>query len=78
MRSMTRTFQLDATGEECPIPVLRTKKALRKLTSGDILEVRCTDPMAEIDIPALLFKTGDLLIAKEATDGIITMQIRKF
>jgi tRNA 2-thiouridine synthesizing protein A len=74
---MPKTFRLDATGVDCPIPALRTQKALRKLASGDVLEVSCTDPMAQIDIPALLFKTGDVLLGATVSDSVITIRVQK-
>lgn len=74
---MAKTFRLDATGVECPIPALRTQKALRKLSPGDKLEVSCTDPMAQIDIPVLLLKTGDTLIGIAVSQGIISITIQK-
>lgn len=74
---MGKTMRLDATGLKCPIPVLRTKKALHGMMPDDILEVACTDPMAEIDIPSLLFKTGDELIDIVVSGGVITLRIRK-
>jgi tRNA 2-thiouridine synthesizing protein A len=74
---MPKTFRLDATGVECPIPALRTQRALRKLHPGDMLEVRCTDRMAQIDIPALLLKTGDTLIEIAVSEGVITIVIQK-
>lgn len=74
---MPKTFRLDATGVDCPIPVLRTKRALRNLSPGDILEITCTDPMAEIDIPALLFRTGDTLLEASSAKGVIAIRIQK-
>jgi tRNA 2-thiouridine synthesizing protein A len=68
---------VDARGLECPVPVVLTKKALRKLASGDVLTVYCTDPMAEIDIPVLLFQTGDIIDSISKADNIITITIRK-
>lgn len=50
---------LDLTGLKCPLPVLRTRKALKALAPGEFLEVRCTDPLAAIDIPNLIRETGD-------------------
>ena len=52
---------LDLTGLNCPLPALRTRKALKSLAPGDRLEVRCTDPLAAIDIPHLVGATGDRL-----------------
>ena len=43
---------LDARRLLCPMPVIRTQNAAKKLNSGDTLEVICTDPGAESDIPA--------------------------
>ncbi len=57
---MTLT-KLDLTGLKCPMPALRTRKALRRLSPGDRLEVLCTDPLAAIDIPAMVQQSGDLI-----------------
>ena len=43
---------LDVKGQLCPIPVIRTQNQVKKLAPGDILEVVCTDPGVEHDIPA--------------------------
>lgn len=56
---MSGTTRLDLSGYKCPLPALKTRKALRALAPGDLLEVRCTDPMAAIDIPHLIGETGD-------------------
>ncbi|WP_164045093.1 sulfurtransferase TusA family protein, partial [Serratia marcescens] len=50
--------KLDLTGLKCPLPALKTRKALTKLNPGDRLEVHCTDPLAIIDIPNLINQTG--------------------
>jgi tRNA 2-thiouridine synthesizing protein A len=59
---------LDLTGLKCPLPALKTRKALKSLAPGDRMEVRCTDPMAVIDIPNLIRETGDR-IEISARDG---------
>ena len=46
--------KLDLTGLKCPLPVLKTRKALKALSAGDRLEVHCTDPLSVIDIPNLI------------------------
>ena len=51
--------KLDLTGLKCPLPALKTRKALKSLKPGDRLEVHCTDPLAVIDIPHLIQETGD-------------------
>lgn len=53
--------KLDLTGLKCPLPALKTRKALKSLLPGERLEVRCTDPLAVIDIPNLLNEVGDRL-----------------
>jgi len=44
------TTKLDLTGLKCPLPALKTRKALKALRLGDFLEVYCTDPLSVIDI----------------------------
>jgi tRNA 2-thiouridine synthesizing protein A len=53
------TTKLDLTGLKCPLPALKTRKALKSVSPGDRLEVHCTDPLSVIDIPALINETGD-------------------
>jgi tRNA 2-thiouridine synthesizing protein A len=73
---MTLT-KLDLTGLKCPLPALKTRKALTRLSVGDYLEVTCTDPLAAIDIPVLIQQTGDRLEATEKGDKGIVFLIRK-
>lgn len=68
---------LDLRGLKCPLPVLRTRKALAKAPAGQRLVVVCTDPMAAIDIPHLLRETGDALERQEKKAGSLTFTIRK-
>lgn len=58
-------LDLDLSGLKCPLPVLRTRKALRSLSPGRSLVVTCTDPMAAIDIPNLVREEGARLDASE-------------
>ena len=69
--------KIDLRGLKCPLPVLRTRKALAGSAPGDVLVVACTDPLAGIDIPNLLQATGDAL-ENTRTDGqVTTFRIRK-
>jgi len=64
--------QIDLTGLKCPLPALKTRKALKGLRPGDLLEVRCTDPLSVIDIPTLIRETGDKVeITERAEQGIV-------
>jgi tRNA 2-thiouridine synthesizing protein A len=65
------TTKLDLTGLKCPLPALKTRKALKALKPGDFLEVRCTDPLSVIDIPNLIRETGDKVEITERAEQIV-------
>jgi tRNA 2-thiouridine synthesizing protein A len=73
---MTAT-KLDLTGLKCPLPALKTRKALKALKPGDRLEVHCTDPLSVIDIPNLIQETGDKVEISERTERQIVFLIEK-
>jgi tRNA 2-thiouridine synthesizing protein A len=68
---------LDLCGLKCPLPALRTRKALRGLADGDRLDVACTDPLSVIDIPHLLRQTGDVLDGMDEANDVVTFHIRR-
>jgi tRNA 2-thiouridine synthesizing protein A len=68
---------INLRGLKCPLPALRTRKALKGMTSGEVIVVECTDPLATIDIPNLINQTGDILEATERTEEVLTFRIRK-
>jgi tRNA 2-thiouridine synthesizing protein A len=69
--------KLDLTGLRCPLPVLKTRKALKALSAGDRLEVHCTDPLSVIDIPNLIRETGDRVEVTQPADKLIVFLIEK-
>ncbi len=69
--------KLDLTGLRCPLPVLKTRKALKALAAGDRLEVHCTDPLSVIDIPNLIRETGDRVEISERAEKVIVFMIEK-
>jgi tRNA 2-thiouridine synthesizing protein A len=71
------TIKLDLTGLRCPIPALKTRKALTSVSPGDVLEVHCTDPLSVIDIPNLIRETGDRIEITERGDSRIVFLIEK-
>jgi tRNA 2-thiouridine synthesizing protein A len=71
------TTKLDLTGLKCPLPALKTRKALKSLTPGDFLEVHCTDPLSVIDIPNLIRETGDQVEITERAERRIVFLIEK-
>ena len=68
---------LDYTGNRCPMPVLKTKKELKSLASGQIIEVIADDLGAKKDIPALLHKTGDELVEFKEEGSKLIFIIKK-
>jgi tRNA 2-thiouridine synthesizing protein A len=76
VHAMTQTI-LDLTGLKCPLPALKTRKALRSVKPGDLLEVHCTDPLSVIDIPNLIRETGDKVEITERTGKRIVFLIEK-
>ena len=71
------TTTLDLAGLKCPLPVLRTRKALKRIAAGDRLEVHCTDPLSVIDIPNLIRETGDKVEITERAETRIVFLIEK-
>ena len=60
--------EVDASGLKCPLPILRAKKALAQMQSGEVLKVITTDPHAERDFQAFCKQTGNGLIL-QSVDG---------
>ena len=69
--------QLDATGLTCPLPVLRTRKALAGLAAGGLLEVRATDPAAVKDMAAFCEATGHALVESGMDGAVFRFLLRK-
>lgn len=75
---MTDTAQtLDARGLNCPLPILRTKKTIAGLESGQILEVLATDPGSVKDLDSFCKQTGHALLSSAESNGEYIFQIRK-
>jgi len=68
---------INLRGLKCPLPALRTRKALKAMAGGEVILVECTDPLAAIDIPNLVNQTGDVLEGTERADGVLRFRIRK-
>ena len=71
------TVKLDLSGLKCPLPALKTRKALKTVPPGDFLEVHCTDPLSVIDIPNLIRETGDKVEITDRSDSRIVFMIEK-
>ena len=68
---------INLRGLKCPLPALRTRKALSGMPAGDMLVLECTDPLTAIDIPNLTRQTGDHLEASTRTNDVLVFRIRK-
>jgi tRNA 2-thiouridine synthesizing protein A len=68
---------LDARGFNCPIPVLKTRKALAGMDVGEQITVTATDPASYIDIPHFCNTTGNDLVESSEEDGVFTYVIQK-
>jgi len=68
---------LDLRGLNCPIPVLRAKKALRTMPVGGTLVLECTDPLTVIDVPHFVNQTGHSLKAQEQHGKLYLFRIVK-
>ncbi len=77
IESPMSTIKLDLIGLKCPLPVIRTQKALVKMNPGERIEVHCTDPLSVIDIPNLIRETGDHVEISERNDTRIVFLIEK-
>ena len=71
------TQTLDTKGLNCPMPVLKTKKALKGLSAGDTLEVESTDPGSIKDLESLCRSTGNEMVETSEADGIYKYLIKK-
>lgn len=68
---------LDARNLNCPLPILRTKKALNGMQNGELLTIQATDPGSVKDLSSFCEQTGNELVSSEAGDGEFQFVIRK-
>lgn len=69
--------KIDVTGETCPVPLVEFRKALRKASPGEIVEVVGTHPASKKEIPMAVEALGSELIDVEEKDGVWKIKIRK-
>jgi len=69
--------ELDARGLNCPLPILRAKKALTDMTSGQVLRIVATDPGSVKDFEAFAKQTGNPLVDQSAAATEYTFFLRK-
>jgi tRNA 2-thiouridine synthesizing protein A len=69
--------ELDARGLNCPLPILRTKKTLNEMGSGQVLKILATDPGSVRDFQAFSKQTGNELLSHAASDVEFVFFLRK-
>jgi tRNA 2-thiouridine synthesizing protein A len=74
---VTADSVLDAKGLSCPMPLLRTKKEIGKLASGQVLQVDGTDPGSRNDIPGWCERSGHEYLGEREDTGFISFFIKK-
>ncbi len=75
--SIAADQELDCSGLACPMPILKTKKAIDALQMGQVLKMIATDPGSISDMEAWTKKTGHELVESEQAGGTYTFYIRK-
>lgn len=68
---------LDVKGLACPMPIVKTKKSMNELTSGEVLEIHATDKGAKNDLTAWAKSTGHELVQSEEDNGVFKFWIKK-
>ncbi len=69
--------EIDACGLKCPLPILRTKKALAEMASGQVLKVSATDASAVSDFAAFARQTGNALLESGEKEGVLVFYLRR-
>ncbi len=70
-------LEVDASGLNCPLPLLRLKKALMEVESGEIVKIIATDPAAHLDIGVYVDQTGHCLLELKRVENKQVFFIRK-
>ena len=68
---------LDAKGLNCPLPILKAKKALKGMSAGQVLEIQATDPGSVADFAAFCSQTGNELLSQASEGDVYTFEIKR-
>lgn len=74
---MTFTLEVDAVGLNCPMPLLKLKKALNQLNSADVVKILVTDPAAHLDFGVYCQQVTHEIIAITKNENVQTFYIKK-
>ena len=76
-QTQTVDMTVDACGTKCPMPILKAKKALSNMASGQLLKVLTTDPGAVGDFQFFGQQTGNAVVAQTEQDGVYAIVIQR-
>ena len=68
---------IDCKGLNCPMPVIKTKKAIQEMESGQVLKVEATDKGALNDMPAFARRTGNKIVESSEENDVFIFYIKK-
>ncbi|MBD3669726.1 MAG: sulfurtransferase TusA family protein [Gammaproteobacteria bacterium] len=77
MSDIKADSKLDTSGKCCPMPIVDLNMAMKKINSGEVLEVIATDPGTLTDIPSWCQRTGHTLMESEQGDGVMQFYVKK-
>ena len=77
MTTIQIDHELDARGLLCPMPIVKTAKAMKELAPGEVLKLLSTDRGSVTDVPAWTDTTGNELVEQHEEDGVFVFLIRK-
>ena len=77
MSVLTHDKELDARGMNCPLPILRARKALNEMSTGQVLRVVATDPGSTKDFESFCKQTGNELLSQSADAKEFVFYMRK-
>jgi TusA-related sulfurtransferase len=77
VKSMEANKEIDTRGMNCPLPILKAKKALSEMQAGEILKVVATDPSSTRDFQAFARQTGNELLEQSQNDAEYTHFLRR-
>lgn len=69
--------KVNCVNETCPVPLVETRKALRKASPGDIIVVKGTHPTSKKEIPMAVEAMGLEILSQEEKEGVWTIKIKK-
>jgi tRNA 2-thiouridine synthesizing protein A len=70
-------IKVDVIGESCPVPLVETRKALKKAQPGDVIVITGTNPASKKEIPMAAEAMSIEIIGEEETDGVWTVRLRR-